>query len=125
MSPQKLDNMVSNNAYILLSVSPSLLLAYLINRKDESKVLGIWHTLLTNIASSFVAGNVPDKKAITNLLEAAQRGRLPKYLTPQSGELDAVVGDLLEQGLNDSEKSEELSVVRQILLSSGMPDNFL
>ncbi|KAF9556293.1 hypothetical protein CPC08DRAFT_820566 [Agrocybe pediades] len=111
----KLDDMFAAHAYLILLMSPLLLLAYLINRKDESKTLGVWNTLLSAIASSYVSGK-PYERGVVNLLDAARHGRLPKHLKPQSGELDNVVGELLEDGLTG--RSSELAVITQILLAS-------
>ena len=115
--PQHLDNLFAQNCYQFLSSCSPLLLSYLLHRKDENKTLAVWHSLLSAVASSAVSDTFPDQKSIIILLDAAQKGQLPKYLKPQAGELDALVAHLLEAGMNEPVKSEKLALVKQILIS--------
>lgn len=55
------------------------------------------------------------------LLDAAQQGQIPSYLKPKEGELDAIVGGLLEKVLTGLIGSDEVGLVRQILKTSGWP----
>lgn len=117
---QRLDGLLSQHAYRILSLSSPLLLTYLLHRNNEPKALGVWHSLLSSVAACSVVGHVPDQSSIGSLLAAAQKGHLPKYLKPQAGELDAVVGGLLKQALVGPMGSEEISLVEQIMLSAGI-----
>lgn len=114
-----MDELLSKYAFRLLTLYPSLLLSYLIHRKNEPKALRVWHSLLSSIASKAKSDHVPDLNVFGSLLDAAQKGMLPKYLTPQAGELDSLVGLLLENALDDPKGSNELALVKQILVSSG------
>lgn len=62
---------------------------------------------------------IPEQKSIVRLLDAAQQGRLPSYLKPKGGELDELVGGLLEKALTGPVGSDEVGLVRQILKTSG------
>ncbi|KAF9477335.1 hypothetical protein BDN70DRAFT_881303 [Pholiota conissans] len=115
----RLDNLLSQSAFCLLSLHPSLLLSYLIHRKDERKALIVWRSLLSNIASETKSDHVLDLHAFASLLGPAQKGQLPKYLTPEVGELDSLVGSLLENALDEPVGSNESVLVKQILASSG------
>ncbi|KAF8970121.1 hypothetical protein BDZ97DRAFT_1792056 [Flammula alnicola] len=115
----RLDTLLSQHAFRLLDLSPSLLLSYLIHRKNEPKALAVWHSLLSSISSNSETDHVPDQKSIGSLLDAAQKGHLPKYLRPQAGELDSLIGGLLEKSLAGPMGSDELVLIRQILVSSG------
>jgi hypothetical protein len=55
------------------------------------------------------------------LLAAAQKGQLPKHLRPHAGELDSLIGGILEKALAGLAGSEEAFLVRQILVASGTP----
>jgi len=80
---------------------------------------------LSNIASrADSADHIPDQKSITSLLDAAQKGQLPKYLKPYAGELDNLVGGMLERALAGPVGSNEALLVRQILIASGAPNSF-
>lgn len=117
LSLQKLDNLLSEHAFRFLSMSPVLLLSYLTHRKDEPTCLFVWHSLLSSIASS----DSPDSTSIKSLLNAAQKGTLPKYLEPQQAELDHVVKLMLERALAGPMDSDEASLLEQILESSSWP----
>ena len=118
--PQKLDTLLSQNASRLLKLSPPLLLSYLLHRKNEPSSLAVWHSLLSSIAAG--TDGLPDQRSITSLLAAAQKGQLPKYLRPHIGELDSLVGGILEKALARPAGSEEALLVRQILVASGTPN---
>ena len=105
----------SDHALRLLSISPQLLLSYLLHRKNEEKCLSMWHSLLSSIASS----QTPDLAAIRNLLEATQRGKLPRYLKPQQAELEGFISGLLEKALSGSTNSNEAQILKQISVSAG------
>lgn len=62
---------------------------------------------------------MPEQKPIARLLDAAQQGQLPSHLKPKGGELDMVVGSLLEKALTEPVDSDEVGLVRQILTTSG------
>ncbi|KAF8198654.1 hypothetical protein BJ912DRAFT_1055525 [Pholiota molesta] len=114
----RLDELFSEYAFRLLTLHPSLLLSYLIHRKDETKALGVWHSLLSSIASKAESDHLPDLNVFGGLLDAAQKGLLPKYLTPQAGELDSLIGLLLENALDEPKRPNELALVKKILVSS-------
>lgn len=97
------------HGFLLLTVSPSLLLAYLIHRKHEAQCGRVWHVLLTGMAEH------PDKAehAIQPLLDAAQGAVLHSYLRPSTVGLDALVGGLLEVALTSDAK--RLAFVKQVL----------
>ena len=116
---QKLDALLCQHASRVLSLSPSLILSYLVNRKNEAKSLQVWHSLLSSIASTPELDQSQVKKSVIELLYAAQKGQLPKYLKPQSNELDALVGGLLEKSLAGPVESDESALVSQILVSAG------
>ncbi|KAF8899801.1 hypothetical protein CPB84DRAFT_1780009 [Gymnopilus junonius] len=103
----RLDALLSQRAFRVLALSHSLLLSYLIHRKNELRCMEVWHSLLSSIASSPLVDQEPTK-----------RGQLPKYLRPQSGELDPLVGDLLEKTLSGPTESDTSALVRQIFLSA-------
>jgi E3 ubiquitin-protein ligase listerin len=100
---------VVEHGFLLLTVSPSLLLAYLVHRKDKVQCGRVWHVLLTTVAQ------YPDKAehGIKPLLDAAQQGVLPSYLRPKAGELDILVTDLLQAAL--ASDMERLGLVKQVL----------
>lgn len=84
----------------------------------------VWHSLLSSIASSVTVSasqeeRTLERKPMMQLLDAAQRGQLPSYLKPKGGELDALVGSLLEKALTGSVGSDEVRLVGQILTTSG------
>lgn len=113
---RQLDETVVEYGFLLLTVSPSLLLAYLIHRKHEAQCGRVWHVLLTGMAEH------PDKAehAIQPLLDAAQGAVLHSYLRPSTVGLDALVGGLLEVALTSDAK--RLAFVKQVL---EVPDYFL
>jgi hypothetical protein len=83
----------------------------------------VWHSLLSSIASTVTVTasqeeRVPEQEPIVRLLDAAQKGQLPSYLKPNGGELDALVGGLLEKAWTAVD-SDEVGLVRQILTASG------
>ncbi|KAF8156982.1 hypothetical protein B0H34DRAFT_711453 [Crassisporium funariophilum] len=111
------DTLLSRHAFLVLRLSPQLFLSYLLYRKDEAKCSTVWHSLLSSIASAARAGQL-EPKYFAQILDAAQQGRLPKYLKPKEGELDRLVGDLLENALNAPAGSEDVGLVKQILIAS-------
>jgi len=112
---QRIDDMTSEKVFLLLSASPSLLLAYLSYRQDEDRCLNLWHALLSGVALHPEAIQV----SLSPLLEAAQKELLPKYLKPKARELDEQVGKLLADALAGPIATVQLSVVRQLLQTSG------
>ncbi|CAA7268465.1 unnamed protein product [Cyclocybe aegerita] len=114
----KLDSLLSQHSYRLLTLSPPLLLSYLVHRKDESKALAVWHSLLSSAAGSAANSQAPDQKAMNSLLGAVHQGRLPKYLKPQGGELDGLVGGFLEEALGGPMGSDQLLLVKQFMAFS-------
>jgi len=80
----------------------------------------VWHSLLSSIASTVtVSVSKEESIPIVRLLDAARQGQLPSYLTPEGGELDVLVGGLLEKALTGHVGSDEVGLVRQILMTSG------
>lgn len=79
-----------------------------------------WHSLISSMASASAHGTKLDQKAVAHLLTAVQKGSLPGYLKPRDGELDALVGTVLEQALDGPIGSEDFVLVKQILVSSGL-----
>jgi hypothetical protein len=84
----------------------------------------VWHSLLSSIASAVTVAasqeeKIPEQEPIARLLDAAQQGQLPSYLKPKGGELDVVVGSLLDKALTGHVDSDEVGLVRQILTTSG------
>ncbi|RDB18704.1 E3 ubiquitin-protein ligase listerin [Hypsizygus marmoreus] len=111
-----MDEMTTQYAIQLLAVSPSLLLAYLTHRKDQYHCLGVWRTLLSSIARHPAKA----EHSITPLLDAAQKGTLPHYLKPDTGDADTLVENLLAKALVGD--VAYLALARQVLQS---PDYFL
>lgn len=112
---QRWDGLLFKHAFRVSSLSPNLLLSYLVYRKDEAKCLTVWHLLLTSVAAS----NAIQSSVMKNILEAAKNKKLHRYLKPQEAELDGLVTTLLEKTLESSNNSEEASLLKQILISSG------
>lgn len=108
-----MDDMVLKYAFKLLSVSPSLLLAYLGHRKYESQCLQVWQVLLSDISRH------PDvaETSIKPLLNAVEGGSLPSYLKPSTGEVNVLIGHLLSEVLAGNPTHS--TFVRQVLLSPG------
>jgi hypothetical protein len=84
----------------------------------------VWHSLLSSIASTVTVSasqeeKIREREPIARLLNAAQQGQLPSYLKPKGGELDAIVGSLLERALTRPVDSDEVGLVRQILTTWG------
>lgn len=102
-----------------------MLLSYLLHRKNEPRSLAVWHSLLSSIAAGTDGDNLPDQQSIANLLAAAQKGQLPKYLRPHASELDSLIGGILEKALAGPTGSEEGLLVRQILVASGTLNPFI
>jgi E3 ubiquitin-protein ligase listerin len=102
--------MLAYNAYRLLSVAPSLLLAYLSRRRDEDRTLELWHALLAGISQQ---SELP-QGVLLPLLDAARNG-LPNYLKPKANELDKIVGKLLSEVLHSSTGSPQMYSLCQLL----------
>ena len=84
----------------------------------------VWHSLLSNIASTVTVTAIQEEKIleqepIVRLLDAAKQGKVPSYLKPNGGELDALVASLLEKALTTAVDWSEAGLVRQILTTSG------
>ncbi|TFK41660.1 hypothetical protein BDQ12DRAFT_678315 [Crucibulum laeve] len=105
---ERIDLVTSENAYLLISTSPSLLLSYLQHRKEEQQCLRTWRALLAGYAAHPEAIH----KAIRPVLESTQRHVLPKYLKPETDELDELAGRLLAGDSND------LALAQRILLAA-------
>ncbi|GLB39355.1 putative ring finger [Lyophyllum shimeji] len=114
---QALDDIMARYGFLLLAMSPSLILAYLTHRRDEGRSLELWHALLSGIAEDPSKAEHPVKP----LLDAAQRGVLPRHLKPSSvGEVDTLIEALLAQVLAGD--TVHTPFVRQVLQS---PDYFV
>ncbi|KAG6916946.1 hypothetical protein DXG01_004633 [Tephrocybe rancida] len=113
---QLVDETAAQHAFRILGASPALLLAYLVHRKNEPCCSRVWHALLSGVAKN------PEKAelAVKPLLEATQRGVLPRYLKPSTNEVDDLIESLLAQALAGD--AAQLSFVQQVLRS---PDYFL
>ncbi|KAF8650294.1 hypothetical protein AX16_005322 [Volvariella volvacea WC 439] len=93
---KKLDDVVSKYPLKLFSLTPTLLLGYLAHRKDASRYLPVWHTLLSEIASTSSAGQSDSVgSSVALLLDAITKGHIPPDLKPKGDELDQVVSELL------------------------------
>jgi hypothetical protein len=57
--------------------------------------------------------------ALTPLLDAARLNTLPAYLKPQADELDVFVGNILSETLGRKPGTNQISILRQILQTSG------
>jgi hypothetical protein len=110
------DNLLSEHTYKLFMLSPTLVLSYLLHRNDDKKSLGLWHCLLSEIA---LQGDLA-LESIPPLLAATRQGHLPTHLKPKFDELDGLSGALLVKALTGPSGSNELALVRQLFLSSGM-----
>lgn len=112
------DNLLSEHTYKSFTLSPTLVLSYLLHRNDDKKSLGLWHCLLSEIA---LQGDLA-LESIPPLLAASRQGHLPTHLKPKFDELDGLSGALLVKALTGPSGSNELAIVRQLFLSS---DHFL
>jgi len=77
--------------------------------------LGLWYSILDVIAT-----NAHDKertrKLAMEIMQAVQKGDLPRHLKPKSNELDDVVGCLLGRVLSGEPVSDtDLDVVKAIM----------
>lgn len=77
--------------------------------------MGLWYSILDVIVT-----NVHDKertrKLAMEIMQAVQKGDLPRYLKPKSNELDDVVGCLLGRVLSGEPVSgTDLDVVKAIM----------
>jgi hypothetical protein len=111
---QRIDSILTNHAYRLLSLSPPLLQAYLAHRGDENKCQQVWHLLLAGISQH----SQDSTSALSTLLGAAEKGSLPSYLRPNSDELSNIVGTLFTEGL-DGPGTSQLILRRQLIQYSG------
>ncbi|OBZ77520.1 E3 ubiquitin-protein ligase listerin [Grifola frondosa] len=114
----RIDDTLQDHAYRLLLSMPSLVFVYLSYRHDEQRSLQLWHKLLSAIASHPEEADT----TIPPLLDAAERGMLPRYLEPRGDELEGLAGGLLSEALSSSSTSSQLSLVRRILHA---PDHFI
>lgn len=107
-------------AALLLESSPELLFSYFAYRKDEGKVLDLWHALL-----GLIAANSHDlektRKTASSVIQAVQKSGLPAYLKPKANELDDIVGNLLGGVLNQdsSASAGDLEVIKAVLNAHG------
>ena len=115
-----MDDLFYRHSFRILSLSPSLLLSYLNHRTDNSKCLAVWHSLLSEIASTPRSDRLLESKATGNLLAAVQKGQLPRYLTPQDGELNDLIGGLLQTALSESINADEASLLKEIFKFPGL-----
>lgn len=104
---------MTQNAFLLLEISPRFLLAYFAHRRDNDRCLRVWRLLLGCISQN------PEKAelSIKPLLDAAQKDALPRYLKPGTGEVDALIDDLITQTLGGD--PAYLPLVRQVLQTPG------
>jgi hypothetical protein len=109
-----MDTLLTNNAFKLLPTAPSLLLTYLSCRQDEERTLALWHVLLSEIAQQ---PTLPEK-AVSAVLDAAQKGILPKYLKPKANELDAMMAKWLADVLSSS-GGTQMHLLFQLLQNAG------
>ncbi|PPQ64462.1 hypothetical protein CVT24_008472 [Panaeolus cyanescens] len=114
---QSLDDLIGQHSFTVLKLAPDVLLSYIRYRKDEKAILGSWHNLLVGIAQWSGEGSPASEKAVGYLLDAAGQGKLPSSLRPTEGELDSLVGTLLEQSLEASPGSDKGGLMSQILRS--------
>ena len=110
------DSLLFEHTYRLFTLSPTLVLSYLLHRNDDKKSLGLWHCLLSEIA---LQGNLA-LESMPPLLAATRQSHLPTHLKPKFDELDGLSGALLVKALTGPSGLNELALVRQLLLSSGM-----
>ncbi|KAG6806246.1 hypothetical protein H0H93_003283, partial [Arthromyces matolae] len=85
------DNLAIHNAFVLLKMSPTFLLGYLSHRKKETTSSEVWHALLSSLSENPTQAEITVKP----LLEAAQRGLLPRHLKPKGREVDDLAEILL------------------------------
>lgn len=111
---QRLDGITRDNSYLLLAISPSLLLAYFVHRRDVDRSLLLWRSLLSAISQH----PKEIQTSLPPLLDAAAENTLPDYLKPQTDELDNLVGQLVDNVLGGS-ATDKLPLVRQILRYPG------
>ena len=106
---QRIDDMVTRNAYRLLLLAPSFLLSYLSHRNTENLCLQSWNSLLSSVA------NHPEtiQTSLSPLLDAAQRGSLRTNLTPQAGQLDNIILTTLDKALRGS--VDDLGFIQRVL----------
>ncbi|KAJ7584094.1 hypothetical protein C8J56DRAFT_1005201 [Mycena floridula] len=101
----RMDSLVAEDVYRLLSVSPTLFVAYLSHRNDASKCLEIWHNVLSVVAAHQDGLAV----SLSRLLDAVQKHKLSRDLKPQSSELDKAFLKLVKTDLKPSEGLEVFS----------------
>jgi len=101
------------NTYRLLSVFPSLLVAYLSRREDHDRCLQVWHAVL----SCMVQHPEHLHLHLTSLVQASVA--LPNHLKPKADEMDALVGAILTDVLNGSATTESASLLSRLLASPG------
>ena len=103
---------MTQHACALLGTSPSLILAYLIHRKDEKHCLFVWRELLSALVNHPAA-----IQRFEPLLIAIQQDSLPRYLKPKNGEVDESLETLLTMTLAGD--GPDISAVRSVLTSPG------
>ncbi|KAK7439775.1 hypothetical protein VKT23_017349 [Stygiomarasmius scandens] len=114
---QRIDTLIISNAYTLLSKSTStsstLFTTYLIHRKDESKGLECWQSLLGDIAATQTPPIAVLSRAFTAL--ASVEDSVSRILHPKNDELDGLVGRLLAESLNRVATGGPASLLKRIL----------
>ncbi|KAJ3574319.1 hypothetical protein NP233_g1845 [Leucocoprinus birnbaumii] len=112
---QRFDSLVQTQTTFLFETSLPFLFSYLAHRKSEDDALALWHSLLKVIAAN--AHNVEKMRRVAmEVIRVAQKGDLPKYLKPDSTELDDIVGKSLGTVLN-GEAGADLDVVKAVMRS--------
>jgi len=91
------------------------LFSYLAHRKHEESVLGLWYSILDVIITN-AYDKEKTRKLAMEIMQAVQKGDLPRYLKPKLNELDDVVGCLLGRVLSGEPVSDtDLDVVKAII----------
>ncbi|KII91341.1 hypothetical protein PLICRDRAFT_38089 [Plicaturopsis crispa FD-325 SS-3] len=109
----RVDAMVTQHAYHLLTGSPSLILAYLSHRNSSERCLDLWNLLLVSISE-----HPESDTTLSPLLVAAETKSLPGYLKPRTDGLDSVSGRWLAEALGPT-PGTKLPLIRQILQAPG------
>ncbi len=106
---QKLDALVSENAYLALTSSETFFFAYLSHRNDTSVCQGVWHSTLDGI------GQRADtlSSSIKRLLDARVD------INTLGTQLDAQVHQLFVESLHMPSSSPEVSLMQQVLQNPG------
>lgn len=107
-----MDDIVKENAYRLLTVSPPLIIVYLSRREGRDHCLQVWHAVLSGIVSH-------PERLHSNLTSLLHTSALPNYLKPKANELDALVELLLTDVLSGSAPTGEVTLLSRLLASPG------